>query len=329
VHSFQTQSPAPQRFEDVDGVLSFLWLELTNRCNLQCVHCYTESSPRTGDRDVLTAADYEAVMSEAYSLGCRQVQLIGGEPQLNPEFKTILRRAVELGFEFVEVFTNLSRLDEETIEFSARNGVHFATSVYSADPATHDAVTTVRGSHRRTIANLKRLIDNGVQTRAGVLAINEDAEAAERTRQFLADLGVAGPIRTSEVRQFGRGQQLLGEEASLSGLCGHCWNGKLAVAPDGQVFPCVMARDCVVGDVLNETLAELLRGDRLAQVRREIHDTVWRRKTVTASCPECPQTCNPDLSCPCDPLICPQSCEPQGCDPYIMCSPYIHKVLPE
>ena len=28
--------------EDVNGVLNFLWLELTNRCNLQCIHCYTE-----------------------------------------------------------------------------------------------------------------------------------------------------------------------------------------------------------------------------------------------------------------------------------------------
>src|SRR5208283_2388709 len=25
--------------------LDFLWLELTSRCNLQCVHCYAESGP--------------------------------------------------------------------------------------------------------------------------------------------------------------------------------------------------------------------------------------------------------------------------------------------
>lgn len=190
-------------------------------------------------------------------------------------------------------------------------------------------MTTVRGSHRRTIGNLKRLIDNGIRTRAGTLAINEDEKAAQRTRQFLVDLGVGGPIRSSEVRQFGRGQELLGEDASLSGLCGHCWTGKLAIAPDGQVFPCVMARDWVVGDVLTETLDEIVHGSRLAEIRREIHDTVWKRNTVTAACPECPQSCGPDLSCPCDPLLCPQSCEPQGCDPYIMCSPYIHVVEPE
>ncbi|MCJ7597684.1 MAG: radical SAM protein, partial [Methyloceanibacter sp.] len=48
------------------NTLDFLWLELTNRCNLQCVHCYTESHPHSGDRDLLTAQDYDRLMREAY-----------------------------------------------------------------------------------------------------------------------------------------------------------------------------------------------------------------------------------------------------------------------
>src|SRR5919201_1837389 len=92
--------------------LSFLWLELTNRCNLHCVHCYTESDPYSGDHDLLTAEDYQGIMREARDLGCRRIQLIGGEPQLNPEFGRLLRYAVNVGFEFVEVFTNLTRLDD-------------------------------------------------------------------------------------------------------------------------------------------------------------------------------------------------------------------------
>ncbi|WP_326710042.1 hypothetical protein OG758_12440 [Streptomyces sp. NBC_01474] len=60
-----TQSKTRTTPEDVDGVLNFLWLELTNRCNLQCVHCYTESHPLSGDRDVLTTEDYGSVMGQA------------------------------------------------------------------------------------------------------------------------------------------------------------------------------------------------------------------------------------------------------------------------
>jgi uncharacterized radical SAM superfamily Fe-S cluster-containing enzyme len=83
-------SPATQ-------TLDFLWLELTNRCNLRCVHCYTESHPHSGDRDVLTTQDYERLMRQAYDLGCRKVQFIGGEPQLNRDFQKLLVTANTIG----------------------------------------------------------------------------------------------------------------------------------------------------------------------------------------------------------------------------------------
>jgi MoaA/NifB/PqqE/SkfB family radical SAM enzyme len=129
------------------GRLDFLWLELTNRCNLQCVHCYTESHPGSGDRDVLTTAQYESVMRQAYALGCRRLQFIGGEPQLHPDFLRLLGVAKETGFEFIEVFTNLMRLRDDTLRFAADAGIRFATSVYSDDPAVHNAITKVGSSH--------------------------------------------------------------------------------------------------------------------------------------------------------------------------------------
>jgi MoaA/NifB/PqqE/SkfB family radical SAM enzyme len=311
MHAPETARPtAETTLESVDGVLDFLWLELTNRCNLRCVHCYTESDPWSGDRDVLGAEDYEDVMRQAYEHGCRKIQLIGGEPQLNRSFKRLLRRSVDSGFQFIEVFTNLTRLDDETIEFSARNGIHFATSVYSDDPGVHDAVTRVRGSHRRTIANLRRLLAAGVPTRAAVLALDGDLEGAQRTRNLLREWGADVPNRSGEAREFGRGEGLLGKSASLDGLCGHCWNGNLAVAPDGSVFPCVMARQWAVGDITLQTLEEILAGDALRQIREEIHDTVWQPKLDVCQPAYCHQSCGPDLSCPCDPLLCEQSCAP-------------------
>jgi hypothetical protein len=44
------------------------------------------------------------------------------------------------------VFTNLTRLSEDTLRYSAQHGIRFATSIYSHDPAVHDVITTVRSS---------------------------------------------------------------------------------------------------------------------------------------------------------------------------------------
>ena len=87
--------------------LDFLWVELTSRCNLQCVHCYAESSPNPEKRDVLVAEDYFIILDSAASLGCRKVQFIGGEPTLVKELPDLIIHAKKRGFEFVEVFTNV------------------------------------------------------------------------------------------------------------------------------------------------------------------------------------------------------------------------------
>jgi MoaA/NifB/PqqE/SkfB family radical SAM enzyme len=341
-----------------DKKLEFLWLELTNRCNLQCVHCYTESHPHSGDRDLLTAEDYESIMQQAYALGCRKIQFIGGEPQLNPSFLPLLIKAKNIGFEFIEVFTNLTRLEEETIRYAANHKIRFATSVYSDEPAVHDAITKVSASHTRTVSNLKKLIANGIETRAAIIVVNQDPAGVERTKRFLWDLGVPY-IRHSETREFGRGEAILSQRARLSGLCGHCWAGKLCVAPDGVAYPCVMARQWPVGNVRAEPLATITQGKPLEDMRQTIFQTVWlpkvagtrggpdptgkRRVAASKDCapygrskdpdasPEIPETCKPadfQADDPCDP--CPQSCVPidgstcgphacpQSCDPFIV-----------
>src|SRR6186997_1399082 len=94
--------------------LSFLWLELTNRCNLECVHCYSDSSPRSGDKDTLTRTDY---------------------------LRTIDDGASAAGYTYIEVYSNLIRLPSELVQTAQRTKARFATSVYSSDPAVHDAVT--------------------------------------------------------------------------------------------------------------------------------------------------------------------------------------------
>jgi len=324
--------PSAPTLAAVSRKLDFLWIELTNRCNLRCVHCYTDSGPETGVRDRLDADDYRRLMRDAYALGCRKLQFIGGEPQLNADFLALLVTAREIGFTFIEVFTNLTRLAPETLAFARENGIRFATSVYSDRPEAHDAVTRVRSSHARTVGNLRRLVADGVATRAAIIAVDQPKAEIARTETFLRDLGVPH-VRSARTQPIGRGEAVAGRAACLDGLCGHCWRGKLCVAPDGFAYACVMARDWPVGNVLTDPLAAIVGGDALESVRRRVHDQVWLPRLQAGACPpdgepgpdsdpgagkdlpepaeECPQSCTPDdAGGDCAPHGCPQSCEP-------------------
>ena len=215
-------------------------------------------------------------MRNAYDLGCRELQFIGGEPQLNRDFQKLLVTANTIGFEYIKVFSNLTQLDEETICYAADNGICFATSVYSDEPEAHDAITQVKSSHARTVRNLKRLIDSAT------IVINQDQAKVRRTERFLSKLGVTR-VRSAEVREFGRGEDILSRPARLEGLCGRCWSGKLCIAPDGSAYPCVMARQWPVGNVPETPLAEIVAGRSLEDMRQTIFDTVWLPKIAEGS----------------------------------------------
>jgi uncharacterized Fe-S cluster-containing radical SAM superfamily protein len=294
--------------------IDFLWLELTNQCNLRCVHCYAESDPTTGHVDRLDSARYEAVMLEAYDLGCRRVQFIGGEPTLNPALPDLIRYAASLGYTFIEVFTNLTRLNDGLVELFVEHEVHVATSMYASDAATHDRVTLSDGSFQRTVGNLRRLVRARVPIRAGVIEMQENEGRREQTFAFLRSLGVEN-VGSDTLRAFGRA--CAEERPSLTHLCGGCAEKTVCVGSDGTVSPCIMSKFWSVGSILDEPLTALARSPRLLSVRQEIYDAVVEpRQRETAAGMEAictPKTCIPYGSC--SPNLGPGPCAPTGCSP--------------
>jgi len=62
-------------------------IELTNRCNLSCLHCFRATSKKLED---LSPDLIEKVLKEADFFGKMQVCFTGGEPTLHPEFEKIV-----------------------------------------------------------------------------------------------------------------------------------------------------------------------------------------------------------------------------------------------
>ena len=297
--------------------VQFLWLELTNLCNLQCVHCYAESSPfRAGD-DLLAAEDYHEVLSTAAQLGCRQVQFIGGEPTLNRHLSDFIAHARSLDYEFVEVFSNLTRVSQPLLDCFVEHDVSVATSVYSHRPEIHDEITKKTGSHKQTMRGIDAVLAARLRLRAGVIAMPLNEDHIEDTVAFLRGRGVP-EVGTDHVREFGRASED-SDDSSMANLCGNCAGSTLCVAPNGAVSPCIMSKAWSVGSILETPLAEVVESDRLRNVRRRIYDhTVGPREQFTvaphADCePSCGPSCYPSCVPACSPSCVP-SCQP-SCAP--------------
>jgi len=300
-HAEQTLQPRIER-----AGLEFLWLELTNRCNLQCVHCYAESGPRTGICDTLATQDYISLLDEAYDIGCRSVQFIGGEPTLNRDLGRLVIHTAGRGFDLIEVFTNLTRLSDQLITLFKEHRVQVATSVYANAAGIHDRITTVPGSFARTMANLKKLVSLGVPVRAGVISMEENQHVIDETMAFLRGLGLWN-VGSDTQRKIGRGAA--STEADMSELCGACAGAKLCVGPDGLVSPCIMSKAWSVGSIQKTSLGELLQSDQLHRTREAIYKCTVEPTALNLPCT--PQVCGPYDSC--GPSRGPGPCAPSGC----------------
>jgi len=127
------------------------------RCNLSCRHCHVEGGPQR--REVMSWETMQAVLKLVAGLPGCQVDLTGGAPELNPEFRRLVAALRGLGHQ-VQVRTNLTVLLEpgmETLpEFFQEQRVQLVASL----PCYLDSnVDAQRGSgvFERSVEAIRRL----------------------------------------------------------------------------------------------------------------------------------------------------------------------------
>lgn len=265
-------------YEDIEKVysykrdLDFAWIEITNRCNLRCIHCYNEhaSMPKT----TLSLNDFKHVVDQLCSIGIKKIQLIGGEPFLLK--KDVLFAMMDYlsprvkGFELFTNGTIATR--EDWIEIKNRYpNVSVATSLHSYLKNEHEKVTQVHESFDKTEQTIKTLIEldiphRFVGTYIGGLTIGDNCE-------------IGAPSRRDFVRLSGRANLTLYDEDLLkkriitektvhSGDLKEkiktiyeesCFAIHLYIGSDLQVYPCPMERRLSHGDIRERELKDLLK----------------------------------------------------------------------
>ena len=113
------------------------FFEITEACNLRCVHCWRETGASASDEMATTEAlDVAAQLAAA---GCVEVRLTGGEPLLREDWPAIAARFHELGVK-VAVITNGSLIDEAMAEAMRGAGVARVSVSIDGEREVHGAI---------------------------------------------------------------------------------------------------------------------------------------------------------------------------------------------
>lgn len=132
-----------------------LQLEVTSKCNERCVHCYIPHEEKTVDIDFELA---ESVIDQASDMGAIGITFGGGEPTIYARLPELLRHARARDFS-INVISNCMSLPDPLFEAIVETHPSMVqVSIYSLKEEEHDAITKVRGSLKRTLASVERLI---------------------------------------------------------------------------------------------------------------------------------------------------------------------------
>ncbi|WP_288071901.1 radical SAM protein [Pyrococcus sp.] len=186
--------------------------EITENCNLNCVHCY-----RIKDKKPLYLKfnAFRKILNFLISRGLIGIEITGGEPTLHSNFLDIVEYAAK-NVSMVGILTNGAYLPPETIERLEpyKEKIFFSISLDSYDPNYHDRFRGLPGAWKRTVSNIKRLTSAGYQVRIAMTVTPNNIDHIEKTAELAINLG-AKMFTYSPMLPFGRANGITWSNADL------------------------------------------------------------------------------------------------------------------
>jgi radical SAM protein with 4Fe4S-binding SPASM domain len=148
-YAVKTSMSGGRLWQERSPLLGRLDIELTERCNNDCIHCSINLplDDAGAQRRELRTAEVKAILTEAAALGSLSVRFTGGEPLLRGDFKEIYLFARRLGLK-VLLFTNARLITPELAELLASIPPlePIEVSVYGLRKLSYEAVSRIPGS---------------------------------------------------------------------------------------------------------------------------------------------------------------------------------------
>lgn len=173
--------------EELAAPLYVAW-QITNECNLACLHCIEESGPGKAFKDELARDEVMGVIDQLMEHEVPYLSFSGGEPMLHPHFFEMVERVTSRGSQ-LKVETNGHYLTAENCARLNDLGVKAVqVSLDGATSATFGRMR-VRGDFDRTVEGIRNLAAAGVPIEVNFSPASFNIHEAARIVDFAHELG--------------------------------------------------------------------------------------------------------------------------------------------
>lgn len=272
------------------GMLYSVTFEMTYACNEKCIHCYANYPENSDKKAVVSSDKYKEIIDCLYEMRCMHLAFTGGDPFMYKDFEEIFAYARSKGF-VCDIYTNgLFLADnpevlERIIKLRPRA---FYISLYGANADIHDKITSIQGSFEKTVSTVKMLCGANISVVLNVMLLSVNCDQLDGILNLAKELGAEYRIGMSLIyKNDGDASPMqyfiddkhkikellakntdnlysidtpIGEENVSDRLCG-AGTATLAIAPDGQVYPCISLK-LTLGSVFSESIDTIWNSEK-------------------------------------------------------------------
>jgi len=178
--------------------LTWLFFEVTNRCNLHCKHC---GSSCTALGYQLSVSDIEKVLCSVQS-AAPMVCLTGGEPLLHSEFFDIASAVKKRGL-YWGMTTNATLIDRSVARDLHKAGMSTVSVSLDGLEKTHDNFRDQKGSWTKALNGIRALQEEGFEPQVTTVVHQDNINELNELYSILCELNITS-WRVINIEPIGR-----------------------------------------------------------------------------------------------------------------------------
>src|SRR5450755_1490744 len=165
-----------------------IW-EVTQACDLACVHCRASAQSSRSPQELNTAQGFE-LLDQIKSFGNPLMVFTGGDPLKRPDLFELIRYSVKIGLRTNVTPSATPLLTAQAIDKFKEAGVtRMAISVDGHDAASHDDFRGVPGTFDRAMFALAHARDIGLDTQFQTTVTRRNREHLPEIADIVTAMG--------------------------------------------------------------------------------------------------------------------------------------------
>jgi radical SAM protein len=165
-----------------------VFYEVTQACDLACLHCRACAQPAADPRELSTALSLQLIAQLASFPKPPMLVLTGGDPLKRGDVFDLVSAGVRAGLEVAMTPSATPLVTAQALARLRAAGLsRLAVSLDGADAKTHDASRGVQGSFERTLQIMREARDAGLALQVNTTVVRRNVEQLEAIAALLSD----------------------------------------------------------------------------------------------------------------------------------------------